>query len=49
LACRWLTTAVACLLVGEGRENAAIRLTRASRRNTIERGTQVEWVLAWGS
>jgi ADP-ribosylglycohydrolase/protein-tyrosine phosphatase len=42
-------TAVACLLVGAGMEpRAAIDLTRASRRNTIERGSQVEWVRDWG-
>jgi len=42
-------TAVACLLVGEGMEpEAAIRLTRASRKNTIEGGVQVDWVHDWG-
>jgi protein-tyrosine phosphatase len=42
-------TAVACLLVGEGMDpDDAILLTRASRRNTMERGTQVRWVRAWG-
>ena len=33
-------TAVACLLVGEGMDpEEAIRLTRESRKNTIERGS----------
>jgi len=41
-------TAVACLLVDVGMEpDAAIALTRAARRNTIERGSQVEWARAW--
>lgn len=41
-------TAVACLLVGEGVEpDTAIRLTRESRRNTIERGKQVAFVHRW--
>jgi|GEM_PF-115648 ADP-ribosylglycohydrolase len=42
-------TAVACLLVQEGMEpEAAIRLTRESRRKTLERGIQEELVTAWG-
>lgn len=42
-------TAVACLLVGEGMgPEAAIGLTRESRRNTIERGKQVAFVRGWG-
>jgi ADP-ribosylglycohydrolase/protein-tyrosine phosphatase len=41
-------TAVACLLVAAGMApDDAIALTRASRRNTIERGTQVAFVEAW--
>jgi protein-tyrosine phosphatase len=41
-------TAVASLLVGEGMApQAAIRLTRESRKNTIERGIQVEFVHEW--
>lgn len=41
-------TAVACLLVDAGMEpEAAIALTRAGRRNTIERGIQVAWVQGW--
>lgn len=41
-------TAVACLLVDAGMEpDAAIAHTRATRRNTIERGSQVAWVRAW--
>jgi protein-tyrosine phosphatase len=43
-------TAVACLLVGEGMDpEDAIGLARASRRNTIERGSQVEWVRGWST
>lgn len=42
-------TAVACLLVDAGLEpEAAIERTRASRRKTIERGSQVAWVTGWG-
>lgn len=41
-------TAVACLLVDAGMgAQAAIALTRVSRRNTIERGVQVDWVSGW--
>jgi ADP-ribosylglycohydrolase/protein-tyrosine phosphatase len=41
-------TAVACALAGEGMDaDDAILLTRASRKNTIERGVQVDWVRAW--
>lgn len=43
-------TAVACLLVGEGMDpEAAILLPRASRRNTIERGIQVQSAKGWNS
>jgi protein-tyrosine phosphatase len=43
-------TAVACLLVDAGMDpQTAINLTRATRRNTIERGTQVEWVMSWAT
>ena len=43
-------TAVACLLVDAGTEpDEAIAHTRASRRNTIERGSQVALVRAWTS
>lgn len=41
-------TAVACLLVEEGLEPGdAIGLTRASRRHTIERELQEDWVRDW--
>jgi hypothetical protein len=42
--------AVACLLVYAGMPaNEAIALTRATRRATIERGSQVAMVERWGS
>jgi ADP-ribosylglycohydrolase len=41
-------TAVACLLVGAGMApDDAIALTRATRHDTIERGSQVEFVRDW--
>lgn len=41
-------TAVACLLVDAGLDpEEAIALTRASRRETIDRGSQVEFVNRW--
>ncbi len=41
-------TTVACILVDAGLDaDAAIALTRATRRNTIERGCQVELVEGW--
>jgi protein-tyrosine phosphatase len=41
-------TAVACLLVGEGMDpEAAIGLTRESRRIAIERGKQVVFMREW--
>ena len=43
-------TAVACLLVDAGLSaKEAIALTRATRRETIERGIQVAMVEGWGS
>ena len=43
-------TAVACLLVDGGLDpEAAIRLTRASRRGTIERDRQEAFVRSWAS